>query len=236
MAARLMMIGVVMTGMGVWMLLPTLKAKEQVDVRLSQLAMDRELKSYWIKTSGHFIWDDVIEVRKGSSPQWYYVPFVTDSWVPGDEYPAIVMISPFGEISENEPDFATIDGLIDPLGVPLHVRAMFDNSIAKNAVLIDEGDDPRVRAKFAKILILIGLAGLGGGGLIFARSGPSFSSGDWEPKKERQKTEKELARESAANHNRDDMIANWMATKGLNTPNSEADVHDSAAVSENVQV
>jgi len=164
MRTRLLMVSLVLVGTGVWMILPTWNARNQETISVGRLYQGKKPASSWVKVDGRLLWDEAaIEENKYGSVTAYFVPLVPQTWEQGQA------VNVFVRVRESDADdlaeFATIDGLIQPMGLPLDLRMMFDAegpTPSSDAVYIHHGTNPKMQRQFAQVVIAIGFAGIGG--------------------------------------------------------------------------
>ena len=177
---RLLMVSLVLLGTGAWMLAPTMSADEQETCDLAGLYGGlQEPKSNWVKIDGRLLWEEaaVEEGRRGGVSA-YFVPFVPQNWRPGRPVKVFVRVSALE--ADDLGEYVTVEGLIQPMGLPIDVRGVFaahGPQPAESPIYIHHGSDPVSQRKFAHVVIAIGLAGIGGFFLLGKFSGSEDAGG-----------------------------------------------------------
>ncbi|MGQ0637304.1 MAG: hypothetical protein ACT4QC_22070 [Planctomycetaceae bacterium] len=160
---RLLIVSLGLIGTGAWMYAPTWNASEQVDCNLAQLSSRALPKSNWVRLRGRLLWDEAATEERRGHVRAYFVPLVSGSWQSGQPVHVIVRVSEFA--ADDLQEDATIEGLIQPLGLPIDLRMAFSGDglePAKDVVYIHHGTDPNSQRRFAQIVLAIGFAGVGG--------------------------------------------------------------------------
>jgi hypothetical protein len=220
---RLLLVSLVLLGTGIWMILPTWKAGQQETVTVHGLYQGQKPQSTWVKVHGLLLWEEAaIEENKYGSTTAFFVPLVPETWESGDPVRVFVRISKGN--ADALDDAATIEGLVQPLGLPLDLRMIFDAEgpqPASDALYIHHGTNPHMQRKFAQVVIGIGIAGISvffvlgrlgqeEEGTVYQSRAQARALGEnsrKDPAAEAKRREQESERETAINQ--------WMRERGL---------------------
>jgi hypothetical protein len=239
---RLLWMSVCFLGTGAWMYAPTWNAREQVDCNLAQLSAGTLPESNWVRVRGRLLWDEAAtEARRGGRIQAYFVPLVPGGWNSDQPVHVIVRINQYD--ADEMRDAVTVEGLIQPLGLPFDLRIAFSGDdgpkAAENVVYIHHGTNPIHQRQFAQVVLAIGFAGLIGFVVMW-----KVGAADKEPpyhslakprdvnevvrrtaEEEKERQERESARESE--------VDRWMRERGIKTAvtgdETTADPHEAAS-------
>jgi hypothetical protein len=190
------------------------------------LAMGKLPESNWVRVRGRLLWDHcAVEEGRTGNIQAFFVPLVTGSWQPNEPFYVLVRISQFE--AEKMQDSGTVEGLIQPFGLPIDLRIAFSGDdgppAAENLVYIHHGTNPASQRKFAMVVMGIGFAGLVGSVLLFKLGGKdSPASSTYHSRAQARdlnevapKTAEQEQQQRAQVAQRDNEIDRWMREHGL---------------------
>ena len=219
---KFLLVGVILTGMGGWMISRSNSVVEQEKVVLERLEKGQRPKSRWIKTSGNLLWDRAVEesgrrTRIGN----VYVPLVSDRWEPGDKVAAFVKISTL--VEDQFDDRGVIEGLTGLGGMSGPVRGLFRRELgiesASVCLVIDAGSTPATGGAAGRFCLVIGVVLLGICGVMLLLSTAEGANGEI---KEGLYTRQRLAelREQSnpqGENSCDAAVQEWMKERGFQT-------------------
>jgi hypothetical protein len=241
---RVLLLSLCFLGTGAWMIAPTWNAGELVDCNLAQLCAGTLPKSNWVRVRGRLLWDEAgIETGRYGRIRAYFVPLVPGNWNDNQPVHVIVRISEFDE--EKMRDAVTVEGLIQPLGLPFDLRIAFSGDdgpqTAENVVYIHHGTNPKSQRQFAQVVLAIGFAGLIGFVVISKLGGNDAETTYHSLAQPRnlneavQRTTEEEQQHQERESQRESEVDRWMRERGLKKACAEeestADAHETAAAS-----
>jgi hypothetical protein len=219
---KLLIAGVVLTGIGGWMIAQSSKVTEQETVSLERLEKGTRPESRWVKASGKLLWNRAVEEsRHRGGIGNVYVPFVSRRWQPGDKVAAFVKVSTL--VEDKFGNSGTISGTTGLTGMSGQVRALFKRELGVESadihIVIDEGSTPQSEARFGRICIVIGVVMLGICVVMLIVCGSESSEGGV---KEGVYTKKRLAElhtqtDPQGENNCDEAVQEWMKQRGFQT-------------------
>ena len=161
---RLLMVSLALLGTGAWMFAPTMSADEQQTCDLSALYAGQQPESNWVKIEGRLLWDEAaVEEGRRGGVRAYFVPLVPRHWRQGSQVAVFVRVSTFD--ADKLDEFATIEGLVQPMGLPFDVRGLFESEgppPTDSPLYIHHGTDPLSQRKFANVVLALGVLGIVG--------------------------------------------------------------------------
>lgn len=244
---RLLLVSLGLLGTGAWMLAPTMSADEQETCDLAGLYSGlQEPKSNWVKVDGRLLWEEAAEEhRRRSGVTAYFVPLVPRNWEPGRPVKVFVRVSAYE--ADELGEYVTVEGLIQPMGLPMDVRAVFEAEgpqPAESPIYIHHGTDPVSQRKFAHVVIAIGLAGIGGFFLLGKFSGSEDTPGYGSRAQARSLDEHIRANPEAEQRllqqaqERESEIDRWMRERGMKhdapAETAEVELEDEAVEDEEI--
>jgi hypothetical protein len=133
-------------------------------MNVAELEKDLPPSSGWLELRGNLLHDRAAHWKiEDKNRTEVYVPLVSDAWEPGQ--PVAVIILARDKRAEDrlfENDTAPVDGLVEPLGLPGHVRTTLEDNgvrLVDNPILIEYRANPEVQT-------LLGTVGLALGGAM----------------------------------------------------------------------
>lgn len=227
---RLLLMSIAFLGTGAWMYAPTWRASKLVDCNLSQLATGKLPESNWVRVRGRLMWDHAAEeVGRHGHVRAYFVPLVHGSWNENQPVAVIVRINEFD--ADEMQNATTIEGLIQPLGLPFDLRIAFSGDdgakASENVVYIHHGTDPHSQRRFAQVVLAIGFAGLLGFAAAWKFGGADKDTSYHSMAQARDineavtRTPEEELRRQEQEAQRESEIDRWMRERGLNKAAAE---------------
>lgn len=244
MRLRILALSLCFIGTGTWMFLPTWNAGEQVDCNLSTLYAGTAPESNWVRVRGRLLWDEAAteEGRRGGI-QAYFVPLVPGGWNSSQPVKVIVRVNKYD--ADEMRNAVTVEGLIQPLGLPFDLRIAFSGEdgpkAADDVVYIHHGTDPIRQRRFAMVVLAIGFTGLGGFVVMWKmgaadKETPYHSMAQARDLNDAvQRTDEEKQQHLERETQRESEVDRWMRERGLKRPETAqedtADQRETAAVS-----
>jgi len=228
---RLLIISLVFLATGTWMFLPTWNARKQVECNLAQLYAGTLPESNWVRVRGRLLWDEAgVETGRRGSVTAYFVPLVPGNWNESQPIQAIVRIRESD--AENMQNAVTVDGLIQPLGLPFNLALTFGGDegahIGENVVYIHHGTNPDSQRRFALVVIGIGMCGVIGFFVMSKMAADDDASTTYHSQARArdinevvQRTTEEEQRHQEQEAERESEVDRWMRERGLKKPAAE---------------
>lgn len=234
---RLLLVSLALIGTGAWMFAPTWNASKQVDCNINHLAAGKLPDSNWVRVSGRLLWDQAGTEEKRGHIRAYFVPLVSGSWNENQPVPVIVRINEFD--ADEMRDAGTVEGLIQPLGLPFDLRLAFSGSdgpkAAENVVYIHHGTNPKSQRKFSLVVLAIGFTGLIVS-LVLAKNAKDDRDTGYHSRAQSRDLNEAISRtdEQEEEHRlreaqRDSEVDRWMRERGLKTSEASPQPHEPAA-------
>jgi len=240
---RLLILSLVFLATGTWMFIPTWNARKQVECNLAQLYAGTLPESNWVRVRGKLLWDEAgVETGRRGRVTAYFVPLVPGGWNDSQPIQVIVRISEYQ--ADEMQNAATVEGLIQPLGLPFDLALTFGGDegahIGENVVYIHHGTNPDSQRRFSMVVLGIGLAGLVGFVVVSKTAADDAPSTSYHSQARArdlnevvQRTTEEEQRRQEQEAQRESEIDRWMRERGLKQPAAEqespADAREVAA-------
>ena len=201
---------------GAYIFIPTINSTEMQPVGVDQLIHGYS-GSNWVEAkNGKFDWDlSVIEEEKYA--ELSYVPMLSHASQSGE--PVTVFVATYKGPEELH---GSVQGLIEPMGLPHQIRQFFENEIgvkiADNHLLIRHSYDPNERRTMSLIVFAVALGAMGVGAFMYDpnilnQTPPNGS----EPQQDSSplETTNSIPIETESANNSDDAVAQWLKDRGI---------------------